>query len=178
MMAYEIATGKELWKVSYGGWSIAPRPLFGNGMVFMICDYVRPELWAVRADGHGEVTSSHVVWKQTRTMPSRPSPLLVDDLLFVVSSEGVATCLEAANGDVVWQERIGGKFSASPIHAAGRIYLFDESSVTTVIVPTRKFKTLAVNKLNDEEMMASPAVAGHSLFIRTATSLYRVEEPH
>ena len=177
MMGYEIATGKELWKVTYGGWSIAPRPLFGNGMVFMINDYLRPELWAVRPDGRGEVTSSHVAWKHSRTMPSRPSPLLVDDLLFVVSSEGVATCLEAKTGEVVWQERIGGKFSASPIHAARRIYLFDESSVTTVIEPARKFQTLAVNKLNDEDLMASPAVAGRSLFVRTATHLYRIEEP-
>jgi len=176
MMGYEISTGKELWKVTYGGWSIAPRPLFGNGMVFMINDYLRPELWAVRPDGQGEVTASHVAWKHTKTMPSRPSPLLVDDLLFVVSSEGVATCLEAKNGEVVWQERIGGKFSASPIHAAGRIYYFDENSVTTVIESGRQFKSLAVNPLSDEELMASPAVAGRSLFIRTSGHLYRIEE--
>ena len=109
-------------------------------------------------------------------MPSRPSPLLVDDLLFVVSSAGVATCLEAKTGEVVWTERIGGKFSASPIYAAGRIYLFDESSATTVIEAARKFKKLAINKLNDEQLMASPAAGGNSLFVRTAKHLYRIEE--
>lgn len=173
-MGYEIATGKELWKVTYGGWSIAPRPLFGHGLVFFINDYLRPELWAVRPDGEGEVTASHIAWKHSKTMPSRPSPLLVDDLLFTISSEGVATCLEAKTGVVVWTGRIGGKFSASPIYAAGRIYLFDESSVTTVIEPGRQLKTLAVNKLNNEELMASPAVAGNSLFIRTGSHLYCV----
>jgi outer membrane protein assembly factor BamB len=175
-MGYEVATGKERWKVTYGGWSIAPRPVFGHGMVFMINDYLRPELWAVRPDGKGDVTSSHITWRHNKTMPSRPSPLLVDDLLFVVSSGGVATCLEAKTGEVVWTERIGGKFSASPIHAAGRIYLFDESSVTTVIEAARKFKKLAVNKLSGEQLMASPAAAGNSLFVRTAKHLYRIED--
>ena len=174
-MGYDIATGKERWKVTYGGWSIAPRPVFGHGMVFMINDYLRPELWAVRPDGQGDVTSSHITWRHNKSMPSRPSPLLVDDLLFVVSSGGVATCLEAKTGQVVWTERIGGKFSASPIYAVGRIYLFDESSVTTVIEPARQFKKLATNKLNGEELMASPAAAGNSLFVRTEKHLYRID---
>jgi outer membrane protein assembly factor BamB len=174
-MGYQVATGKELWKVTYGGWSIAPRPVFGHGMVFMINDYLRPELWAVRPGGQGDVTASHIAWKHSKTMPSRPSPLLVDDLLFLINSDGVATCLEAKTGDLVWQERIGGKFSASPIHATGRIYLFDESSVTTVIEAGRAFKQLAVNKLTGEQLMASPGAAGDSLFVRTATSLYRLE---
>jgi outer membrane protein assembly factor BamB len=175
-MGYEIATGKERWKVTYGGWSIAPRPVFGNGMVFMINDYLRPELWAVRPGGQGDVTASHIAWKHNKTMPSRPSPLLVDDLLFLVSSDGVASCLEAKTGKIVWQERIGGKFSASPIHAAGRIYLFDESAVTTVFEANRTFKKLAVNNLSGKQLMASPAVAGDALFIRTATHLYRIED--
>jgi outer membrane protein assembly factor BamB len=175
-MGYEISTGKERWKVTYGGWSIAPRPVFGHGMVFMINDYLRPELWAVRPDGQGDVTSSHIRWKHTKTIPARPSPLLVGDLLFIVSSGGVATCIEAKTGEVVWKDRVGGKFSASPIHAAGRIYLFDESSVTTVIEAARKFKKLAVNKLCGEHLMASPATVGNSLFVRTATHLYRIED--
>lgn len=176
MMGYELATGKELWKVTYGGWSIAPRPVHGHGMIYMINDYLRPELWAVRVGGKGDVTASHIAWKHNKTMPSRPSPLLVDDLLFVVSSEGMATCFEAKTGDVVWKERINGKFSASPIYAAGRIYLFDESSVTTVIEPSRTFKVLAINKLGNETLMATPAVVGNSLIVRTASHLYRIDD--
>jgi outer membrane protein assembly factor BamB len=174
-MGYDIPTGKEIWKVTYGGWSIAPRPIYRDGTLYMISAYINPELWAVRTDGRGDVTATHVLWKNTKGMPSRPSPLLVGDLIFVVSSEGFLSCVEAKTGELVWKERIGGKFSASPIHVAGRIYFFDESSVTTVIEPGRTFKVLATNKLDGEELMASPAVVGNSLIIRTATHLYRID---
>jgi outer membrane protein assembly factor BamB len=108
-------------------------------------------------------------------MPSRPSPILVGDLLYVVSSEGLVSCLEAKTGELVWKERLGSKFSASPIHAAGRIYFFDESSVTSVIEPGRQFELLAKNKLDGEELMATPAVVGNSLILRTAKHLYRID---
>lgn len=174
-MGYDVATGKEIWKVTYGGWSIAPRPIHREGVLYLINAYINPELWAVRIDGQGDVTSTHVLWKNNKGMPSRPSPILVGDLLYVVSSEGFVTCLEAKSGQVVWKERLGGKFSASPILAAGRIYLFDESAVTSVIEPGRQFKLLATNKLGDEEMMATPALVGNSLIVRTAGHLYRID---
>jgi len=174
-MGYDIPTGKEIWKVTYGGWSIAPRPIYRDGVLYMISAYINPELWAVRTDGQGDVTSTHVLWKNGKGMPSRPSPILVGDLLYVVSSEGVVSCLEAKTGELVWKERLGNKFSASPIHVAGRIYFFDESSVTSVIEPGRQFELLAKNKLDGEEMMATPAVVGNSLIIRTAKHLYRID---
>ncbi|HEY1784452.1 MAG TPA: PQQ-binding-like beta-propeller repeat protein [Pirellulales bacterium] len=176
MMAYNPNTGEELWKIRYNGWSMAPRPLFGHGMIFFIDDYERPNLLAVRPDGHGDVSDTHVAWKMSKGIPNRPSPILVGDLLFLVNSEGVAFCVEAKTGETVWKHRVSGNFSASPIEAEGRIYLFDEGSVTTVIEAGREFKTLSVNKLADEEMFASPAVAGESLFVRTATQLYRIEQ--
>ncbi|MSR55876.1 MAG: quinonprotein alcohol dehydrogenase [Gemmataceae bacterium] len=174
-MGYDIPTGKELWKVNYGGWSIAPRPVYRDGTLYMISAYINPELLAVRTDGQGDVTSTHILWKNSKGMPSRPSPILVDDLLYVVSSEGIASCLEAKTGVLVWKERLGGKFSASPIHVAGRIYFFEESSVTSVIEPGRQFKLLATNKLGSEALMASPAVVGNSLIIRTSGHLYRID---
>jgi outer membrane protein assembly factor BamB len=174
-MGYDIPTGKEIWKVTYGGWSIAPQPIYRDGILYMISAYINPELWAVRTDGQGDVTSSHVLWKNSKGMPSRPSPILVGDLLYVVSSEGLVSCLEAKTGELVWKERLGSKFSASPIHAAGRIYFFDESSVTSVIEPGRQFELLAKNKLDGEELMATPAVVGNSLILRTAKHLYRID---
>jgi len=102
--------------------------------------------------------------------------LLVDDLLYVVSHEGVLSSLEAKTGEVVWKNRLEGKFSASPIHAGDRVYFFNESAVCTVIRPGRKFEELAVNRLNEQPLMASPAVAGDSFFIRSEKHLYRVEE--
>ena len=174
-MGYDVPTGKEIWKVTYGGWSIAPRPIYRDGIVYMISAYINPELWAVRTDGKGDVTSTHILWKNSKGMPSRPSPILVGDLLYVVSSEGFVSCLEAKTGELVWKDRLGSKFSASPIHVAGRIYFFDESSVTRVIEPGRQFELLATNKLDGEEMMATPAVVGNSLIIRTGKHLYRID---
>jgi outer membrane protein assembly factor BamB len=174
--AYDPVTGEELWKVRHNGFSCVPRPVHGQGLVFLVTDHDHPELWAVRPDGTGDVTDSHVAWKETRGIPSRSSPLLVDDLLYVISHEGVLSCLEAKTGEVVWKSRVEGKSSASPIHAGNRIYLFTENAVCTVISSGRKFEELAVSRLNEQPLMASPAVAGDAFFIRTEKYLYRVEE--
>jgi outer membrane protein assembly factor BamB len=93
-----------------------------------------------------------------------------------VNRHGIASCLEAQTGELVWKERLEGNYSASPIYANDRIYFFNENAVTTVIKPSRQFEVLAVNTLAEEQLMASPAVAGKSLFIRTAKHLYRIED--
>jgi outer membrane protein assembly factor BamB len=176
VFAYDPVSGKEIWKVRHRGWSIAPRPIYGHGLVFAIVDRDRPELWAIRPDGHGDVTDSHVAWRETRRMPPRASPLLVGDLLFLVNRNGVATCLEAESGNLVWQERIKGAYSVSPIHAKDRIYFFSEDGVCTIIKPARTLEILAVNSLPGERLLATPAIAGNALFIRSENHLYRIEE--
>lgn len=175
MMAYDPLTGQELWKVRYSGWSITPRPIFGGGLLFVINDYERPELWAVRPDGQGEVTETHVVWKLTKDMPATASLLLVGELLYGVNDQGYALCLEAKTGHTVWKESLKGKHSASPIYGAGRIYFFSEKAVTTVIQPGREFHILATNQLEDR-LMATPAVTGGAFMVRTRTHLYRLED--
>jgi len=174
-MAYDPRTGKELWKVRYYGWSMVPRPLFGHGLTFLVIDYDHPELWAVRPGGSGDVTDTHVAWKIERGkgMPSTPSLLLIGKLLFAVNDKGSAFCIEARTGEVVWRQRLGGTFAASPIYAGGRIYLCSHKAATTVIEPAREFKQLAVNRL-DGRMQASPAAVGGALFLRTETHLYRI----
>jgi len=176
VMSYDPASGEELWKVRYFGWSVTPRPVFGHGLIFLIIDYERPELWAVRPDGRGDVTDTHVAWKVTKGMPSRPSLLLIDDLLYMVSSNGIASCVEAKTGQLVWKERMGGNYSASPTYADGRIYFFNQEAVATVLQPGREYKVLAVNKLDGEQLMATPAVLGKALLVRTETHLYRIEK--
>lgn len=177
VFSYDPATGKELWKARHRGWSIAPRPVYGHGLVFAIIDRDRPELWAIRPDGDGDVTDTHVVWKETKRMPPRASPLLVGDLLFLINRNGIVSCLEAKTGEVVWQERMRGNYSASPIAAKGRIYFFSEEGLCTVIKPSRKLEVLSSNALADELLMASPAVDGNSFYIRTEKYLYRIQGP-
>jgi len=172
--SYVPETGEELWKVRNNGFSIAPRPVYGDGLLFMTTDHDHPELWAVRPDGTGDVTDSHVQWKNKKGIPSRSSPLLVGDLLFTVNHKGIASCFESATGDLVWKERLPGKYSASSILADERIYFFNEDAVCTVIKPERQFKVLATNPLPKEQLMASPAVSVDSLFIRTESHLYCV----
>ena len=175
LFAYDPASGVELWKARYDGWSMVPRPLFGHGLLYVITDYERPQLWAVRPDGQGDVTDTHVKWKVAKDMPATASLLLVGDLLYLVNDQGFALCLEAATGNVVWRERLKGKHSASPIYAAGRMYFFSEKNLTTVIQPGREFKVLAENQLEDR-VMATPAVTGDALVLRTKTHLYRLQD--
>ena len=101
---------------------------------------------------------------------------MVGDELYLVSDNGIATCLDAVTGEQHWQERIGGNFSASPTFADGRIYLLDEDGKTTVIAPGRKFEVLATNSL-DGRTLATPAMLDESIFLRTDTQLYRIEKP-
>ncbi len=173
LYAYEPETGEELWRVeSIGSHSGTCRPVLGHGLVYSPTGY-GGELWAIRPDGHGVVTDSHVVWKYDRVVPRRSSILLVGDLLFMVDERGVGACLEAKPGKEVWRTRIGGDFSASPIYAAGRIYFFDEGGKTTVIEAAPEYRVIAVNEL-DEGFMASPAVSENALYLRTKTHLYRI----
>jgi len=99
----------------------------------------------------------------------------VDGLIYMVSDDGVASCVEAASGDVVWKKRIGGRYASSPIVADGRIYFFNQDGKTTVLEPGREYKLLATNEL-DDGFMASPAVADGALLLRTKSHLYRIED--
>lgn len=167
--------GSELWRIQHRGWSVAPRPVFGHGLVFALIDRDRPELWALRTDGDGDLNDSFVVWKETKSMPQRCSPLLVGELLFLVNRSGIATCLEARTGKLVWRERLSGRFSASPLYSKNRIYLFNEDATTTVIRPRRTLSIVATNALKKQQLLASPAVDGNALIVRTENYLYRIE---
>jgi outer membrane protein assembly factor BamB len=172
--AYDPATGRELWRVGYrDGFSNVPRPVFGKGLVFIATGFYEPSIVAVRADGEGDVTRTHVAWTLSRGAPYTPSPLLVGDELYVTSDTGVLTVVDAASGTVHYQARLGGNYSASPVLAEGRIYFQSEEGVTTVIAPGRTFNRLAVNRI-DGAMLASMAVMDGTLFIRSDQYLYRI----
>ena len=175
-IAYDPASGEELWTVYHGGMNTAMRPVFGHGLVFVSAGETGPiRLLAVRPDGHGDVTKSHVVWKLNKGVPARSSLMLVNDLLFMANELGVITCLEAQHGGVVWQKRLGGEHNASPVLAEGRIYFFDVKGNGHVIQADRAGRVLAHNQL-DDGCMASPAIAGKALYVRTKTHLYRIEQ--
>jgi len=174
-IAYEPATGKEIWKVRYGrGYSTAPRPVLAAGLVLVHSGFSRHELHAVRPDGRGDVTDTHVAWR-LRGAPAKPSPLAVGELVYLTLDRGVLTCIDAKTGRRVYRHRLPGGCSASPIYADGRIYVFGEKGTTTVVQPGRELKQLAANQL-DAGCMATPAVAGKAFYVRTKTHLYRIEK--
>ncbi len=125
-IAYDPRTGKTLWRIRYRNHSATSRPLFAHGLVYINSGFSKARLFAVRPDGHGDVTETHIKWVVERGIGSKPSQMLVDDLLYVLHDKGTALCIEALTGKRVWQQRLGGSFSASPIFAAGRIYFFNE----------------------------------------------------
>ena len=174
--AHNPLTGEELWSVGYrNGFSNVPRPVFGHGMIYLSTGFQTPSLLAVRVDGSGDVTGSHIEWRLNRGAPLTPSPILVGNKLYVVSDFGIVTCVNALTGELHWQERVGGNHSASPIFANEHIYFQNEEGITTVIKPGAEFQVLARNQLEDS-MLASMAAVGSALYIRTESHLYRIEE--
>lgn len=173
--AYDAGTGKEIWAVRYDGYTAAPMPVYADGVAYIVSGRGKASLNAVKVDGTGDVTESHRVWKyEGEGLPTEPSPILVDGLLYLVSNNGQVTCMDAKSGEIVWTERIGGNFVASPIYADGLIYCGSTQGKTTLLRAGRKFEQVAVNAL-DEGFMASPAVTGRALILRTKTHLYRIE---
>jgi outer membrane protein assembly factor BamB len=149
--------------------------VYGAGLVFIATGFQQPSILAIRPDGKGNVTRSHVVWTLSRGAPLTPSPLLVGDDLYIVSDSGIASNVDANSGAIRWQHRLGAAISASPVFADGRVYFLDEEGRTTVIAPGPSFQAVAVNAL-DATTLASMAVASQSFFIRTATHLYRIKQ--
>lgn len=173
---YDPRTGAELWRVTTApGFSTVPRPVFGNGLVYLSTGYFTPNLLAIRPDGKGDIKSTHVVWKHSKRVPANASPLLLEDEPYFVSDNGFVTCLDARTGAEIWVHRLGGSFSASPIAADHRLYFSSEEGKVLVLQAGRVFKLLATNQL-DGRLMASPAVVDKALYLRTDRALYRFEK--
>jgi outer membrane protein assembly factor BamB len=155
------------------GYSVVPRPVFGNGLLFISSSFDNPVVLAIRPEGQGDVTDTHVAWKLAKAAPNSPSLLLVGDLLYMVSDSGIASCVEAKTGKVQWSERVGGGYSASPVFAEGRVYFQNEEGGAVVVKAAKEFEKLAQNGLG-ERTLASYAVTDGALFIRSDKHLYRI----
>jgi len=175
-IAYDPASGRELWRVRHGGMNASARPLFSHGLVFVNTASGGMGLVAIRPDGSGDVTGSHVAWKSAQGAGTRSSQLVVGDALFLVANAGAASMLDVTSGKPVWQKRLGGEFSASPILADGRIYVSNQTGDTFVLAAAAPHDLLATNTLADG-CMASPAVHDGAIFLRTKTHLYKIPGP-
>jgi len=172
--AHDPKDGSVIWQVDYAdGYSVIPRPVYAHGLVYISSGYNTPKLLAIDPTGTGDITATHIRWTMKKAAPHTPSPLVVGDELYVVSDGGIATCVDARTGEELWQQRFGGKFSASPLYAGGHIYFQSEEGEGIVIEPGREFVEVARNQL-EPRTFASYAVHASSLLIRTEENLYRI----
>ncbi len=172
-IAYDPATGEELWRVVHGGFNAACRPLYENGLV-VICIQRGDALLAVRPEGSGDITGEQVVWRAGKAAPTRPSQCVVGEQLYMVSDTGIFSCLDLATGEPRWTERRSGRYSASLIEGGGQLYAFDEDGGCVVFAANpEEFVLLGENRL-EAGCMASPAVVDADLIVRTKTHCYRI----
>ncbi len=172
--SYDPNTGAELWRVAYNGFSNVSRPVFAHGLVYVNTGFSPPELIAIRPDGKGDVTKTHVVWRVRKNVPNIPSPVVVGDHLYMISDQGTASCVEVKTGALKWSERVGGAYSASLLAKGNTIYAFGDDGKTVLFEATADaFKELGRNELTGH-VQATPAAAGGFLFIRTDRNLAKL----
>jgi len=174
LVSYNPEDGSEWWRSKIGtGYSLIPRPVSRDGIAFVCSGYMKPSLFAIRIDGTGDVSQSHLVWTRSRQVPEISSPVVSNGKLFCVSAFGVATCLRASDGQQLWQHRLPGTYSASPMIAAGNIYFTSQSGITTIVSNEDTYREIAQCELFGETY-ASLAVLDQDILIRTHPILYRI----
>lgn len=172
---YDPNTGEELWSLAGPTHEVIPTLVVGPDLVYSASGRQGPTL-GFRPGGRGDVTATHLAWRTTRGGPHVPSPVYYSGRLYTVNDTGIATCLDAVTGTLVWQARIRDKFSASPLEAAGLLYCSSEGGVTYVLRAGDKFDVVAQNDLG-APILASPAALEGRLFVRTARDLVCIGTP-
>ncbi len=173
VVAYRPKDGEKIWSVGYNGYSVIPRPVFAEGLLFLSTSYDKPVAMAVSPEGKGNLTATNIAWQNRRAAPHTPSMLAVGSEVYMVSDGGVATCVDAKTGNVHWQQRLGGNYSASPLYGDGKIYFQNEAGEGIVIRPGTTYEELARNDMH-ARTLASYGVIDSDLLIRTDTALYRI----
>jgi outer membrane protein assembly factor BamB len=175
IVAYDPGTGGEVWRVRGTSDVVCPTPVLAGDLVLSSSGRNGPVI-AIRTGGSGDVTSSHVVWKHGRGGPYVPSGVAVGNRLYLIRDEGALDCYDVASGKRLWQERLRGSFTASLVAGDGKLYATSEQGRVDVIAVDEKFKLLATNRLEDR-CLATPAIAGGDLFVRTQSRLYCIAAP-
>ena len=172
MQGFNLKTGELIWSIYTQGEGVAPSPVAGDGMLFASSGFEKTTLRGIKLSNmKGDVTQTHIAWEQIKGVPTQPSPIYVNPRLYAITDGGVVNCYNPQNGDVLWQDRVGGTHSASPVFAAGKLYFLSETGEPTVIDSGETFKVLARNSLN-ERCQASIAISGGNIFIRSEKAVY------
>ncbi|AMV30533.1 outer membrane biogenesis protein BamB [Pirellula sp. SH-Sr6A] len=173
VIAYDPHSGKELWKVRYEEHSASLRPLYDGSVIYTSTGFSKGKLLAIRPIGTGDLTEKGVLWQASKSIGAKPSPLLIGNQVIALEDRGVLSAINKETGETVWQKRLGGDFSSSPIFAGGKIYCMDEQGKGHVVSP--EGEVLAENILS-AGCLASPAAVGGTLLIRTRNAIYAFRE--
>lgn len=174
--SYDFKTGKLIWECGGLGANPIPMPVSFEGMVLVMSGYVNPNLLAIRLGREGDLTGTDaIVWTNQRGNSYTPSPVLADGKLYMLTDSGMLSCLDARTGKPFYsQQRLpkAYNFKASPVAANGKLYLASENEDVIVVKMGETFEVLATNTMTDESFIASPAVTGGDLFLRSEKNLY------
>ena len=171
IQGFDPQTGERIWTVHSQGEGVTPSVVIGDELIYTCSGFEKPTIRVVRPGGTGDVTDTHIAWAQTKGVPSLSSVLYVKPYLYSVTDKGVATCYDGESGEIVWQDRIGGNHSASPVYADGKVYFLSEEGETTVVEHGPEFKVVARNPIG-EKCQASIAISDGRLFIRSDRHLF------
>ena len=180
---HDFETGKEIWRAAglnplkRRNYRIVPTPIIVDGIIY--APTRKKPLLALKVGGTGDITESHLVWKyEGSAAPDVPSPVSDGKYFYMVDDRGLVTSLDAKTGTLIWgpETTTEGIVSASPILVDGKLYIINEKGVTSIVSVGPEFKLLATNELDGSYTLASPAVSGSQLFIRTSTHLYCIEK--
>jgi outer membrane protein assembly factor BamB len=164
--AFDPATGSPLWHFAEANQFPIPVATHHAGVVYLSRGYRSGPYAAIRPGGRGDISKTHILWHVPTGAPYISSLVLYDGLLYMAGDVGIVTCIDASTGERVWRERLGGVYTASPVAGDGKIYLMSETGETVVLRAGRTPQVIARNTI-DGRMLASPAIAGGRLFIRT-----------
>ena len=170
--SFDPDTGEQIWKVDGPSQEFASTPVYSEkaGLVFISSSWPRCVLLAIRPDGRGDVTDTHVAWSDTKGSPYVPSMIVADDFLFSINRGGMVFCYEAATGEVLWKQKLG-RHHASPVLIEGRLFFINDDGRINVIKPGRKFESVATYELG-EQCYASPAISDGRVFVRGFKNLF------
>ena len=170
VMGYNPDTGEEIWSMNGPSKEAIPMIITGGGLIYSQSGRNGPIL-AIRPGGKGDVTTTHLFWKNINGGPHVPSAVYYKKRLYIINDTGTLSCINALTGQVIWKERLKGRFSMSPVLSGNKIIITNEKGLTSIFKAGNSFELLAENDLK-EETLATPAVLGGQIFIRTAKHLY------
>jgi outer membrane protein assembly factor BamB len=173
LAGHSVINGERLWFIPESNRFAIPAASPDKGIIYTSRGYRSGPFMAVRPGGKGDVTKSHLIWKTESGAPYVSSIIQYDGFIYMIGDVGVATVADAKTGERVWQERVGGVYTASPVAAEGKVYFLSEDGETVVLSAGRNPRILARNKLNTRQL-ASPAISGGSLFIRSDNTLWAI----